>query len=349
MTKKIKLLIVDDSATVRDALEKVLSQDPNIEIIGKAEDPFEAAKIIKSNIPDVMTLDIEMPKMDGLTFLRKVMSQRPIATIIISTLSQKGSETAIKALRYGAVDYYPKDSLRIKEDIESHASELLDKVKMASTVRLKRNIPKSVKPKPENEQLRFSTRNIILIGSSTGGTEAIFKVLSGLPANFPPVVITQHMPPVFTQQFAERLNADVPMTVKEVQSGDVLKQGHVYIAPGDQHIELKSEVSGNVLYTNQNEKVNRHRPSVDVTFFSTVKNFGSCKNIIAVLLTGMGRDGAEGLLQLKNAGAYTIAQDEQSCVVYGMPKAAADLGAAHEIVSLGSVSDVLIARTKVES
>jgi len=343
---KIKVLIVDDSRLVRETLEHILLKDPDIEIVGKAEDPYEAATIIKKCVPDVMTLDIEMPKMDGLTFLRKVMSQRPIPTVIISSLSEKGSEATIRALRYGAVDYYTKSSINMKDDLEKSGDLLVDKIKIAFSARINRIIPKSVKPK-QQEEISFKRDKIVLIGSSTGGTEALYKVLSGLPENFPPVVIVQHMPAMFTKQFANRLDQDVEMEVVEAQDGDRLQAGKVLIAPGDFHLVLKRDALGYYVSINQEEKVNRHRPSVDVMLNSAVDRNIYSKDMIGVILTGMGKDGAEGLLKLKKLGSKTVGQDEQSSVVFGMPKAAQELGAVDFVLDIEGIAPKLIELTKL--
>lgn len=344
---KIKVLIVDDSRLVRETLEHILLKDPDIEIVGKAEDPYEAAAIIKKCVPDVMTLDIEMPKMDGLTFLRKVMSQRPIPTVIISSLSEKGSEATIRALRYGAVDYYTKSSINMKDDLEKSGELLVDKIKIAFSARINRIIPKSVKPKLHEDGLKFKNDKVILIGSSTGGTEALYKVLSGLPQNFPPVIIVQHMPAMFTKQFANRLDQDVEMEVVEAQDGERLQVGKVLIAPGDFHMVLKRDSSGYYVSINQDEKVNRHRPSVDVLMDSAINKSIYTKEMIGVILTGMGKDGAEGLLKLKNLGSKTLGQDEQSCVVFGMPKAAQELGAVDFVLDIEKIAPKLIELTRL--
>ena len=343
----MKVLIVDDSKIVRETLKSILTKDPVIEVIGEAEDPFEAAHIIKKEVPDVITLDIEMPKMNGLTFLRKIMSQFPIPTIIVSTLSVKGSEVAMKALKFGAVDFYTKSEIDLTGDLEDATFELISKVRTASAIKVKRITPKSVKPKAptfDTADLSFDQGKVVLIGSSTGGTEAILKVLRDLPANFPPVAIVQHMPPVFTEQFAHRLNDECAMNVVEAKEGIRMKRGQVIVAPGDFHMVLVNSGMGLSVDVNQNEKVNRHRPSVDVLFDST-ESLGS--NFVGVILTGMGNDGANGLLRLKNKGVYTIAQDKESSVVYGMPKAAFELGAVNEVLALDKISERLVDLLKV--
>lgn len=342
MEKKVKVLIVDDSKIVRDTLRSILTKDPVIEIIGEAEDPFVAASIIKKELPDVITLDIEMPKMNGLTFLRKIMSQFPIPTIIVSTLSAKGSEVTMKALKYGAVDFYTKSEIDLTGDLEDASFELISKVRTASDIKVRRITPKSVKPKAPSfdvDNLQFDQNKVVVIGSSTGGTEAILKVIRDLPANFPPVAIVQHMPPMFTKQFAQRLNDECNMNVVEGTQGTRLKRGQVVIAPGDYHMLLENSGMGLTVSLNQDEKVNRHRPSVDV-LFDSVDKIGS--NFVALILTGMGNDGAKGLLKLKERGVHTIAQDKESSVVYGMPKAAAELGAATEVLSIDKISERLV-------
>lgn len=340
-----KVLIVDDSKLIRDILANILSCDPLIEIIGQAGNPFEAASIIKKDVPDVMTLDIEMPKMDGLTFLRKVMSQHPIPTVIISTLTEESSEVTLKALKCGAIDFFTKSSLKASEGLNDSAYDLIDKVKHAAKVKVSRLVPKSVKPrlipKLASETLNFKKDSLVVIGASTGGTEALLKVLKMLPFNFPKVAVVQHMPKVFTSQFAQRLDGECTMKVVEGSQSEMLETGKVVIAPGDYHLKLvEGEHSGVIIDLNQEEKVNRHRPSVDALFNSTCNL--NVKNVVAVLLTGMGKDGAQGLLSIRKKWGQTIAQNESSCVVFGMPKAAIDIDAASQVLSVDDIGSELI-------
>ncbi len=343
MKRKIKVLIVDDSALVRQTLTEILSYDNLIEVMGTANNPFDAVEIIKKDIPDVITLDIDMPKMDGLTFLKKLMSQHPIPVIIISGVAEKGSQKAINALNYGAVDVIQKPKVFTPALIEEYKITLTDVIKAAAISKIRRiNSGATLKVEPKlsadavikkekNTTPIFSER-VIAIGASTGGTEAILKVLFELPETSHGIIIVQHMPEHFTKSFADRLNSICKIRVKEAEDGDLVEKGLALIAPGNKHVILKN--INNKYYVNviDGPLVNRHRPSVDVMFRSVAQLVG--KNAIGVLLTGMGDDGAKGLLELKEAGALTIAQDERSCVVFGMPKEAIALDAAMKILPL---------------
>lgn len=353
MSEKIKVLIVDDSAVVRQTLTNILEQDSDIEVMGVAADPYFAAQKIAHEVPDVITLDIEMPRMDGLTFLRKIMTQHPIPVVIISSLTEKGTETGIKALEYGAVEIITKPKLSTKEFFEESRIKIQDAVKAAASAKLKRkkNIRKStppleVKPKlsadavlakgPVNQSMLKTTEKVIVVGASTGGTEALRVFLEGLPADSPGIVIVQHMPEQFTRSFADRLNELCKISVKEAVNNDTVIRGRALIAPGNHHLILKRSGARYYVEINDGPLVNRHRPSVDVLFRSTAKYAG--KNTVGVIMTGMGDDGARGLLELKEAGAYTIAQDEKTCIVFGMPKEAIKLDAALEILPLDKIA-----------
>lgn len=349
--KKIKVLIVDDSAVVRQTLSKILSSDPSIEVMGTASDPYVAASKIMAEVPDVITLDVEMPRMDGITFLRKVMSQHPIPVVIISSLTHDGAETSLKALEYGAVEIITKPQLDTKEFIEESKIMICDVVKAAAQVTLKRRSinPIEVRPKfssdavishvPSRSMIR-TTEKVIAVGASTGGTEALRVFLESMPLDAPGIVIVQHMPEIFTKSFANRLNQLCKITVKEAENGDTVIPGRALIAPGNKHMLLKRSGARYYVEIKDGPLVNRHRPSVDVLFRSTAQYAG--KNSIGIIMTGMGDDGAKGLLEMKEAGAKTIAQDEKSCVVFGMPKEAIKLNAADKILPLDLIGPNLI-------
>ncbi len=347
MKKKIRVLIVDDSAVVRLSLTSILEKDKDIEVMGTAFDPYFAVKKIQKEVPDVITLDIEMPRMDGLTFLRKIMSQHPIPVVIISSLTTKGAETSLKALEYGAVEVITKPQMQTKQFFEESRIHLCDIIKAASMSRLKkkRNItPLIVKPKlsadamiPEinykfSKSMLRTTDKVIAVGASTGGTEALRVFLSGLPINSPGVVVVQHMPEKFTLSFSKRLNEICKINIKEAKNGDKVLRGRVLIAQGNSHLLLKRSGAKYYVEVKKGPLVNRHRPSVDVLFRSTARYAG--KNAIGIILTGMGDDGAKGILEMKKSGAKTIAQNEKTCVVFGMPKEAIKLGGIDEVLPL---------------
>jgi two-component system, chemotaxis family, protein-glutamate methylesterase/glutaminase len=340
----IKVLIVDDSAVIRQTLSTILSSDAAIEVMGVAADPYVAAVKIAEAIPDVITLDIEMPRMDGLTFLRKVMSQHPIPIVIISSLTAKGSESAILAMEYGAVAVLKKPTL--SSDIEGLASRIIiDIVKGAANARIKRRgmttVAHAIAPKKSfNESMAQTTDKVIAVGASTGGTEAILDFLKAMPLDTHGIVIVQHMPEVFTRSFAERLNTICGISVKEASNGDTVIRGRALIAPGNKHMELKRSGARYFVELNEAQPINRHRPSVDVLFKSVAKYAG--KNAIGIIMTGMGSDGAIGLQEMHRAGGHTIAQDENSCVVFGMPKEAIKLGAAEKVLPLEQIAPYLI-------
>ena len=344
---------MDDSALVRKTLTEVYNSDPEIEVIGTASDPYDAVKKIKEIVPDVISLDIEMPKMDGITFLQKIMSQHPIPVVILSTLTEKGSELAIRALEYGAVEVVNKPKLNTRELLKEAKIVLCDKIRAASKVRLSRKnssllsqgVPKKLSAevmiqKPVGKTIFKTTEKVIAVGASTGGTEALKVFLESLPVDVPGIVIVQHMPEMFTKQFAMRLDSICAITVKEAEDGDSVLRGHALIAPGNFHMMLKR--SGAKYYVNVKEGplVNRHKPSVDVLFRSTARYAG--KNAIGVIMTGMGADGAIGLKEMREVGAHTIAQDEESCVVFGMPKEAIKLGGAMEVLPLEKIGSRLM-------
>jgi two-component system, chemotaxis family, protein-glutamate methylesterase/glutaminase len=329
----IRVLVVDDSATMRSLITARLRTDPLIEVVGHASDPHEARQAIKRLNPDVVTLDIEMPNMDGIEFLDKIMRLRPTPVIMISTLTQRGADVSLKALEIGAFDCIAKPGTGTSEDFDL----LVDKVKAAAQSR--RRFPRQGAVARGHDATFTPDDRIIAIGASTGGVEALITILSQFPPNCPPTVISQHMPATFTRSFASRLNNLCAASVSEAQDGAPIAPGQVYLAPGDFHLEMGG--SG-VLRCRLSDaaKVNGHRPSVDVMFKSVVRAAGS--RAIGVILTGMGRDGAEGLLELRNAGAETIGQDEQSCVVYGMPRIAYELGAVRRQLSLERIGETMI-------
>ena len=336
----VKVLIIDDSPLIRRLLSEILSQASDIEVVGCAEDPYQAREMIKLLNPDVLTLDVEMPKMDGISFLRNLMRLRPMPVVMISTLTQQGSPITLEALELGAVDFIAKPTVNVKQQMSQYAYVVQQKVRVAAGARV-RSFKKATtvsEPLPTNAQ--FLLNKVIAIGASTGGTEAIKEVLIKMPVNSPPIVITQHIPPVFSTSFAQRMDRTCAINVKEAQHGDKLSAGCAYIAPGGLHLSIKKRGVGLYCELDDSEPVNRHKPAVDVLFNSLLEC--GAKNIVAALLTGMGSDGAKGLLSIKQAGGYTIAQDEFSSVVWGMPKAAVDLGAANEIVALDKVTQRLL-------
>lgn len=336
----VKVLIIDDSPLIRRLLSEILSQASDIEVVGCAEDPYQAREMIKLLNPDVLTLDVEMPKMDGISFLRNLMRLRPMPVVMISTLTQQGSPITLEALELGAVDFIAKPTVNVKQQMSQYAYVVQQKVRVAAGARVRsfKKVSTVSELLPSNAQ--FLLNKIIAIGASTGGTEAIKEVLIKMPTNCPAIVITQHIPPVFSTSFAQRMDRTCAINVKEAQHGDKLTAGWAYIAPGGLHLSIKKRGASLYCELDDSEPVNRHKPAVDVLFNSLLECGG--KNIVAALLTGMGSDGAKGLLSIKQAGGYTIAQDEFSSVVWGMPKAAVDLGAAHEIVALDKVTQRLL-------
>lgn len=344
MSGTIKVLIVDDSALMRQLLTQILTSDPGIQVIGAASDPFAAREKIKALNPDVLTLDIEMPRMDGLTFLEKLMRGHPMPVVMISSLTEKGADTTLRALSLGAVDFITKPKLDVSTGTLDQAEEIVAKVKAAAWAHLRHNITPATPPvEVQRKDFRFSaTHKVVAIGSSTGGTEALRDLLAPLPADFPGIVIVQHMPEAFTRPFAERLNSICRIHVAEARDGDRILQGHALLAPGGHQMGIVSHGAESTVRVYRGERVNRHMPSVDVLFNSCAKQLG--KNALGVILTGMGNDGAQGMLEMKQADAYTIAQDEASCVVFGMPKEAIKLGGVEEILPLSRIGQALIDR-----
>ena len=340
MGKPVRVLIVDDSAVIRQLLSTLLSDDPEIEVVGTAADPYIARDRIKALNPDVVTLDVEMPNMDGLTFLKKIMTLRPMPVIMISTLTQAGAETTLEALEVGAVDFIAKPTHDVANTMAAIAAELQAKVKAAATVRVAAYRNRTPVPVQRPERPARPTDKIVFIGASTGGVEALKVVLMGLPAACPPVLITQHMPARFTTAFAERLNRECPMTVSEARHDEIIEANHVYIAPGSHHLEIVRNGMHFRCALNDGPPVSGHRPSVDVLFRSEARVAGS--RAVGAILTGMGKDGAEGMLELRQAGGSTVGQDAASSLIYGMPRVAHERGGVMRQCSLGHIADAIL-------
>ena len=350
MSKKIRVLIVDDSAVVRQTLAEILCSDPRIEVMATASDPFVAADKIYHEVPDVITLDVEMPRMDGITFLEKLMIQHPIPVVICSSLTESSSETTLKALEYGAVEIIQKPKLGTKQFLEESRVRICDAVKAASQARIRRICERSkVEPKltadaviakPKTRAMIETTEKVVVVGASTGGTEALRVLLESLPPDAPAVAIVQHMPEHFTAAFARRLDGICRISVKEAEDNDTLIRGRALIAPGSHHMLLKRSGARYFVEIKDGPLVCRHRPSVDVLFRSAARYAG--KNCVGVIMTGMGDDGARGLAELKEAGSVTLAQDEKSCVVFGMPREAIKRGAVDRVVSLENIAQQVL-------
>lgn len=348
---KIRVLIVDDSAVMRHFLSRELSLQPGIDVLGTAPDAYVARNKIINLKPDVLTVDIQMPRMDGVTFIDKMMKHHPMPIVVFSSFTKSGAELTLNALDAGAIDYMQKPASMA--DAARTVNLLARKIKAASKVS-----PKKISPSENNKNVHsndlkpvikkgiIDDEKIIAIGASTGGTNAIKEILTKLPENFPPIVIVQHMPAYFTKSFADRLNAQCEVEVKEARNGEKLQHGTALIAPGDYHMELKMNGSGYVVKTNQNRPVNNQRPSVDVLFNSVAGAAG--KNAVGVILTGMGGDGAKGLLEMKKAGAFTVAQDKSTSVVFGMPKQAIRIGAIDQIAELTDIPNILYNQIRSE-
>ena len=343
MRSPYKVLIVDDSSLMRQLLTQILSSDPELEVIGTAGDPFVARDKIKSLHPDVLTLDIEMPRMDGLTFLEKLMRGHPMPVVMISSLTDRGAETTLRALSLGAVDYIAKPKLDVSNGTIEQASDIIAKVKGAAKVRVRGLDPHETIPAalPAGYHIT-ATHKVVAIGASTGGTEALKDLLSALPPDFPGLVMVQHMPEAFTRPFSERLNSLCRIHVQEAKDGDRILPGHALLAPGGHQMQVVRRGMEFAVKVYRGERVNRHLPSVDVLFSSCARQLG--KNAIGVLLTGMGADGAKGMLEMKVAEAHTIAQDEATCVVFGMPREAIQLGAVDQVLPLGRIPTALLQR-----
>ncbi|MBL8446514.1 MAG: chemotaxis response regulator protein-glutamate methylesterase [Zoogloeaceae bacterium] len=345
----IKVLVCDDSPLMRAMLSEVINQAPDMKVVGTAMDPIQARDRIKELNPDVLTLDVEMPRMSGLEFLERLMRLRPMPVVMISTLTQEGSETTLRALELGAVEFLAKPKIELGKGLEAYAHEICEKIRTARHARVRRLSPviahsSSIEKRQQVSSAahlsglppRLQQEHLIAIGASTGGTEAIREVLSALPAHSPPIVIVQHMPEMFTGSFAKRLDNLCHISVKEAEDGERVRPGVAYLAPGHSHLSIRRSGGGWVCELSKSEPVNRHRPAVDVLFHSVAKEAGA--QALGVILTGMGKDGALGMLAMRQAGAWTVAQDQDSCVVYGMPREADAIGAAVDVAPLKDIA-----------
>ncbi|MFP8779488.1 protein-glutamate methylesterase/protein-glutamine glutaminase [Hydrogenophaga sp. RWCD_12] len=351
---KIRVVVVDDSALVRSLLTEIINRQSDMQCVGAASDPLVAREMIRELNPDVITLDVEMPRMDGLEFLSRLMRLRPMPVVMVSTLTEQGADITLRALEMGAVDYVAKPRIGITSGLNELASDIVDKIRIAAAAHVKRLGPAPAPAAaavshgappaeaPRAPLPRISTEKVICIGASTGGTEAIREVLTPLPADSPAIVITQHMPPGFTTSFAARLDSLCKIRVEEARHGQRILPGHAYIAPGGHHLRIDRSGSNYVAVVEDTEPVNRHRPSVEVLFRSAARVLGP--NALGIMLTGMGGDGAQAMREMKDAGSYNYVQDEASCVVFGMPRMAIQAGAAHEILPLNQIASAVLNR-----
>jgi two-component system chemotaxis response regulator CheB len=356
MKKRIRVIVVDDSALVRGLLAEILSADPDIEVVATVVDPHEARQKIKELNPDVITLDIEMPGMDGLSFLERLMRLRPMPVVMVSSLTHKGAQATLRALELGAVDFVSKPKAGFAADLSAYSEEIVHKVKSAARVDVRHHAGRGPQQQgPEKSapigkgtpaKLSATSQRVVAIGASTGGTEAIKEVILGMPADSPPILITQHIPPIFSASFAERLNELSALRVTEAMDGQPVLPGHAYVAPGDRHLLIEGDNRKIYCRLQDGAPVNRHKPSVDVLFRSVAGVVG--RSAIGVILTGMGADGALGLAELKTCGAETIAQDEATSVVWGMPGAAVKQGAANHVVPLGKISEKILSLLQIK-
>lgn len=352
--KKIRVVVVDDSALVRGLLAEIINRRPDMECVGAASDPFVAREMIRNLDPDVITLDVEMPRMDGIDFLGKLMRLRPMPVVMVSTLTERGAEVTLRALELGAVDFVGKPKIGVGDGLRSLAGDITEKIRIAAKAQIRRApaAPTAGAQAPRATAApsaigRLSTEKLIFIGASTGGTEATKEVLLGLPADAPAVLITQHMPPGFTRSYAARLDGLCRIRVKEASDGERVLPGHAYIAPGGLHLSVERSGANYIARVRDGEPVNRHKPSVEVLFRSAAHIVGP--NALGVMLTGMGADGARAMKEMRDAGSYNLVQDEASCVVFGMPREAIAAGAAHEVLPLGQIAGKLIDRLRATS
>jgi two-component system, chemotaxis family, protein-glutamate methylesterase/glutaminase len=344
----IKVLVVDDSALIRSLMTEIINSHHDMEVVATAPDPLVARELIKLHNPDVLTLDVEMPKMDGLEFLEKLMRLRPTPVVMVSSLTEKGSEITMRALELGAVDFVAKPKMSITTGMREYSDEIADKIRVASRAKIQTKTLSSTSialPKIGNRLI--SSEKLIIVGASTGGTEAIKAFLLNMPSDCPGIVITQHMPAGFTKSFANRLDSLCKITVKEAQGGERILPGHAFIAPGDKHLKVIRSGANYMTELDDSPPINRHKPSVDVLFDSAAINAG--KNSIGVILTGMGKDGAAGMNRMREAGAYNFAQDEASCVVFGMPKEAIAYGGVHEVLPLKEMTAAVLGHLATDS
>ena len=351
--KKTRVIVVDDSALVRSLLAEIINRQVDMECIGTANDPLIAREMIRELNPDVITLDIEMPKMDGLEFLSRLMRLRPMPVVMISTLTERGAEVTMRALELGAVDFVSKPRIGLSEGLKDLAGQIVEKIRIAAAAQIRRVVPTATPvnaagdsgpatAKPSALLGRVSTEKLVCIGASTGGTEAIKEVLVKMPADSPGIVITQHMPPGFTTSFAARLNGLCQITVQEAANGDRILPGHAYIAPGGRQFRINKSGANYVCVVEDSEPVNRHKPSVEVLFRSAAQLVG--RNAYGIMLTGMGNDGAKAMKEMRDAGSYNFVQDEATCVVFGMPREAILHGAADEVLPLSGIAPALLAK-----
>jgi len=349
--KKTRVVVVDDSALVRSLLAEIINREPDMECVGAAADPLLAREMIRELDPDVITLDVEMPRMDGIDFLGKLMRLRPMPVVMVSTLTERGAEVTMRALELGAIDFVAKPKIGVADGIRALASDIAEKIRIAAQAQVRRAPAAAATPSGERQAGpaptaigRLSTEKIIFIGASTGGTEATKALLMDMPSDSPAIMITQHMPPGFTSSYANRLDGLCRIAVKEAVNGERVLPGHAYIAPGGMHLSVERSGANYVARVQDGEPVNRHRPSVEVLFKSAARVAGP--NALGVMLTGMGADGATAMKEMKDAGSFNLAQDEASCVVFGMPREAIACGATHETLPLGRIAGRLVERLR---
>jgi two-component system, chemotaxis family, protein-glutamate methylesterase/glutaminase len=352
---KTRVVVVDDSALVRSLLTEIINRQSDMECVGSASDPFAAREMIRNLNPDVITLDVEMPRMDGIDFLSKLMRLRPMPVVMVSTLTERGAEVTLKALELGAIDFVAKPKIGVADGLKQLADEITEKVRIASKARVSKSAAAAstaagaaapARPAPQSIG-RLSTEKLVFIGASTGGTEATKELLMSLPPDSPGVVITQHMPPGFTKSYASRLDGLCKIRVKEAVDGERILPGHAYIAPGGFHLSVERSGANYIARVSDGEPVNRHKPSVEVLFESAARVVG--QNAMGIMLTGMGADGAKAMRTMRDAGSYNVCQDEATCVVFGMPREAIAPGAANEVLPLGKIAQHVIDRLRSTS
>ena len=348
---KTRVVVVDDSALVRSLLSEIINREPDMLCVGAAADPLVAREMIRNLNPDVITLDVEMPRMDGIDFLSKLMRLRPMPVLMVSTLTERGAEVTLRALELGAIDFVAKPKIGVSDGLRSLSQDITDKIRIASRAQVKRapaptkgGASAGVPAAPVRKLGRLSTEKIVFIGASTGGTEATKEVLVNLPHDAPAVMITQHMPAGFTKSYATRLDGLCRISVKEAVDGERVLPGHAYIAPGGLHLSVERSGANYIARVSDGEPVNRHKPSVEVLFKSAARVVGP--NALAIMLTGMGADGATAMKEMQDAGSWNLVQDEASCVVFGMPREAIAAGAAHEVLPLSHIAPKLLERLR---